>query len=161
MLKAATKTIVGILFLALSLTLICPNINYAHENDEKIDGSRLTNLSESEGVYLPLVRGTYLKGGTSRLADIGGGIVALSGSTTAYVTVNTISVSIFIERYSNGTWKYMNSWVANKSNDYVVTKNLNISVSKGSYYRAKGSHTIIKGSKKEVGNSVTDGILIN
>ena len=165
MFKRVASAIIGVMFIALSITLMCPAINYAQGSedysDEYIDGSKLTDLSEAEDTYTSLLRGTYLRGGTSRISNLGGGRVSVTGTTTAWSKVDTLHVTVYLEKYSGGTWKYVNSWVANASNNISVMKNMSVSITTGSYYRAKGIHRVTEGSKTEQCNSITDGIKIN
>ena len=91
--------------------------------DTVVDGSVLTNGMEAESIVYPRQRGSYLSSGTGHISIAGTGSVTVSGSTTAYQTVDQIKLTLYLQRLEGGSWvtiatlgprtKYNTNYVSN------------------------------------------------
>ena len=111
-----------------------------------IDGSVLTNETESIGNYQSVARSTYLHQGFVRITNNGNGYIGIGGGTECNVTCGTVKLNIYLER-STGSGSFYS---------YKKWEN----VEKGYYYRLRGYHSCTKSGVTENGGSSTNGIYI-
>lgn len=127
-----------------------------------VDGSELTNNTESHGSVTPYGEGmitpraTYIKKGTSDIEIAGNGKIKCGGTTTASGTVSLISIGVKVQQYSNGSWKSYDGWTASKNNASSISSYKTLTVPKGYYYRVVCSH----GAGGESSTSNTSGLWV-
>ena len=155
-----------LMFSVLFLAVFVPFTNAkAEENPDDylgqvIDGSGFTTNTEAIDTYYTRVRGTYLMSGTSKISNKGGGVILLTGITTAYQSVSTIYANVMYDRMVNGSWMYQGTCYFSASNTSSVDQSESRSVARGYYYRARGVHGITYGSVTETCDTGTDGIFV-
>lgn len=126
-----------------------------------IDGSVLTNETESIGNYQSVARSTYLHQGFVRITNNGKGYVGIFGGTECNVTCNTVKLNIYLERSSgDGNFYSYQKWENVGYNTDSVYMSKEVKVEKGYYYRLRGYHSCTKSDVTENGGSRTDGIYI-
>ena len=76
--------------------------------------------------------------GTSKISNKGGGVILLTGITTAYQSVSTIYANVMYDRMVNGSWMYQGTCYFSASNTSSVDQSESRSVARGYYYRARG-----------------------
>lgn len=172
------KNVLTALLLAVSMVLglsPIPKVMAADDDLGKIiDGSMLTENEESIGeidqdtiIYVGnddddnenvgiVPYGTYLLTGSSKISNAGNGKIIASGETSAHKKTS-LKVVVTVDRYSGGTWNYITSWSATKSNATTLMTTKTLSVTKGYFYRVRCSHA----AGGETGYSYTDGIKIS
>lgn len=130
----------------------------AAEGEECIEGSYLIEEDYSEGTSKSGMQtwGVYLGSGTSSIAKVGTGKIAAGGRTVGQRVVNTISVTVRVERLVNGKWVSYTSWTTTKSNSAIASSSKTLSVPTGYYYRVYCIHK----ANSDVSDSITDGIYI-
>lgn len=134
----------------------------AETEDVVVDGSRLTHELQAEGIAYPRLRGTYFNNGGGNITVTGYRQVMITGDTVARQTVDSVKVTIHLQRLEGGNWVTIASYGPTvKYNTYYVSASRTYSVSGGYYYRMRGSHTVIEGDKFESAASVTNGIWID
>ena len=126
------------------------------ESDICIDGSYLTQDSESTVTVYPRSRGVYMLNGSGMITNPGIGKVGASGSTVAHHTVNQIGVTVRVDRYVDGGWITYTSWNHNLYNTYYAGTSKIITVPRGYYYRVRTSHW----AASDTAMGSTDGIWI-
>lgn len=126
-----------------------------------VDGSLLTNNTESDYIVYPRQRGSYLSNGSGHIVLEGPRSVTISGSTTAYQTVDKVKVTLYLERLQNGNWVNVKILgPKTNSNAYYVSNSSTYSVTGGYFYRVTGSHTVIHNGVPESISSATDGVWV-
>lgn len=126
-----------------------------------VDGSLLTNETEAESIVYPRARGSFLSSGTEYISIAGPRSVTVSGSTTAYMTVDKVRVTLYLQRLENGSWEHVTTLGPKTAyNDYYVSNSNTYSVKGGYYYRVYGGHTAIKGGSPESLTSFTNGVWV-
>ncbi len=126
-----------------------------------IDGSVLTDDEEAEDTQFSRLRNSYLMSGFIKIVNNGNGIVGIGGSTSCYVTCNTVKLNLYLERSKGDTGFYSyKSFEYTASNTNSLTKGFNYAVEKGYYYRLRGYHYASKNGVGENLISVTNGIYI-
>ena len=63
-----------------------------------IDGSVLTDETESTGEYQSVARSTYLHQGFVRITNNGNGYVGVGGGTECNVVCGTVKLNVYLER---------------------------------------------------------------
>ena len=137
---------------------------------EIVDGSLLTSdesafdekpliLQNSlEGDIIPF--GTYLSNGISGITDKGGGVVYVSGHTNCNRTSDKVQVYLYLERLGNSGWGTVKTHSNIAYNAYKVSAGVSFYVSKGYYYRVRGTHIAPTGSTVESCTTCTSAIYI-
>ncbi len=150
---------VGILTLSLNQKEV-----YAEEPQylgQEIDGSVLTDDNEAEDLQLVRLRNSYLGQGFIKIVNNGNGIVGIGGSTSCFVTCDTVKLNLYLERSKGDTGFYSyKSFEYTAYNTSSLTKSMNYVVEKGYYYRLRGYHYASKNGVGENLGSVTNGIYI-
>lgn len=155
----------GCLFVALILVLGISNTSYAASTEYKIgdivDGSVLTNDSETEKTILNPLRGNILDQGTTRLTDKGNGVVNVYGAVFGSVVCDKLILDMTLQRLQNGTWVDVKYFSDTAYNQALLTNSYNTSVTKGYYYRVKAACVAQKGGTSESKMPVTNGLWID
>ena len=125
-----------------------------------IDGSVLTNETESIGNYQSVARSTYLHQGFVRITNNGNGYIGIGGGTECNVTCGTVKLNIYLERSTgSGSFYSYKKWENVDYNTDSLFMSKEIKVEKG-YYRLRGYHSCTKSGVTENGGSSTNGIYI-
>ena len=153
----------------LALALLCGVLfgcfsfqSFAAETNgwEGMTSELLSDVLEAEDIWENIMRGTYLQRGNSKISNQGNRVVKISGGTDAYQTCDVVMATIYLDRYENGTWVEVTSAPFTSYNAKTTNGSKSVSVAGGDYYRARGYHTIYKGSTVESEYTLTDGIWI-
>lgn len=158
--KALTLILAGIMMIS------CFTINvFAEDTVEEIEipcyHSTQDTETEVSAISQALIRGAYLSKGTSKLTNLGGGVLSIYGSTTGYQVCNTLYLDLYLERSSDGvSWSSYDSWSNEKSSASSLSKTYTKSVARGYYYRVRGYHAAKVGSTKETTSTKTNAIYV-
>lgn len=126
-----------------------------------IDGSVLTNETESIGNYQSVARSTYLHQEFVRITNNGNGYIGIGGGTECNVTCGTVKLNIYLERSTgSGSFYSYKKWENVDYNTDSLFMSKEIKVEKGYYYRLRGYHSCTKSGVTENGGSSTNGIYI-
>lgn len=127
-----------------------------------VDGSLLTDGTESDGFAYPWARGSLLSSGSGYISIAGKRKVTVSGSTSAYRTVDRVTVTLHLQKLKNGSWVHVATLgPRNAYNTSYVSNGKTYSVEGGYFYRVTGGHTAIKGGTPESITSFTDGVWVS
>lgn len=153
-------------FLAPILLLMCfiagTIFVSAETSDIVVDGSRLTHEIKAEGIAYPTLRGTYFNNGSGGITITGYRQVLVTGETVARQSVDSVKVTLHLQRLQGGNWVTIASYGPTvKYNTYYVSASRTYSVSGGYYYRTTGTHTVIEGDKFESAASATNGVWVS
>mgnify|MGYP003378535618 FL=1 len=154
------------LFLTPVILLVCFMASMAcvsAESAEKIvDGSKLTQELQAEGIAYPTLRGTYLDHGAGRITVTGSRQVMITGDTVARQNVDSVKVTLHLQQLKGQNWVTIASYGPTvKYNTYYISTSRTYSVAGGYYYRMTGSHTVIENGKFESAASATDGVWVS
>ena len=126
-----------------------------------IDGSVLTDETESTGVYQSVARSTYLHQGFVRITNNGNGYVGVGGGTECNVVCGTVKLNIYLERSKDSSnFSSYKKWENVDYNTESLFMGTQVKVEKGYYYRLRGYYSCTKNGVTENGASRTDGIYI-
>lgn len=151
---AALSSIVLVLALSLSTWVSTE----ASGNVPMLDGSYLTREQESIGTAVAITRGEDLQTGYSKLVRLGPGVIYAGGTTIAEHTVESVQVTVMVERTlgEDYDWEYYTHWHAENNNADLVNTSQRLEVEGGYYYRVRCTHS----AGNDMSSSATDGIFI-
>lgn len=124
----------------------------------KIDGSFLTNQSESIGYATSKARGEDLLVGYSKVVKAGPGAIYAGGATIAAHEVPRVQISVIVERVKKegDPWGIVAGWHAEEKNSDRVSSSKRFDVEGDYYYRVTSIHS----AGEDMCDSYTDGIYI-
>ena len=122
-----------------------------------LDGSRLTHDEESIGSDR-ITRGEDLLTGYSKIVRLGPGKIYAGGTTIAAHNVETIIVSVIVERAKEGdtSWGTYDGWRKENHNTDRAGANRTLEVEGGYYYRVRCIHS----ANDDVSSSFTNGVYV-
>lgn len=151
----------AMLVFAISLNTVNVQAGALDYLGNTLDGSELTNETESIGNYLSVARSTYLHQGFVRITNNGNGYVGIGAGTECNVTCGTVKLNVYLERSSGSESFYSyKKWENVDYNTAALYLNKEVKVEKGYYYRLRGYHSCNKNGVLENGGSSTNGIYI-
>lgn len=157
--KIAQTLIALVLMLSMTSTIYAETDIY--EIGDVVDGSLLTNDSESEVSIINPARGNILNQGTTRLTNKGNGVVNVYGAVFGSVVCDKLILDMTLQRLQNGIWVDVQYFSDTAYNQALLTNSYNTSVTKGYYYRVKAACVAQKGSTSESKMPITDGLWID
>ena len=155
------KKIISVCFAAMlmmGLTITAEFPAKANESKPMLDGSYLTCEDESTGIAGAVARGADLQAGYSKLRDLGNGTIYAGGTTIANHDVESIKVSVIVERAKDADdyWHFVDSWQKENKNTFTVSTSKMIEVEGDWYYRVRCIHS----AGNDMSSSATDGLYI-
>lgn len=146
----------GILWTPLKIT--------AHAEEIEVPGYCEYTDTEEESIvhWYGITKGVYLKEGICGIKRAGTGKVSVSGTTTAYSACDKVKVGVYLDESSDGgkTFGQIGSYYFSEDNTTSCHgSKTNISVTNGRMYRARGGHSVTKGSTTESTNTSSNGII--
>ncbi len=156
------KVFSTVLCLVLCLSFMTLNVSASdYKPGDIVDGTLLTDESESTGYSQAITRGTYLATGTCTIAKGGLGIATISGQTVCNRVCDSVEVFIYLDRLVNGSWVNIDSRSKAVSNGSIASYSTSLAVTPGYYYRVRATHIARVAGGKEITSSNSNGILIN
>lgn len=139
--KKKIIAIIGTFVLSLGIIPVIPIETVQAKEATSVDGSLLLDeAEESTGQMLAETRGQYLQTGSSRIVKSGTGKITVGGTTIAQKQVESIQVSVMVERLVNGNWVSYTSWSVSKNNAYSISTSKTLTVPRRYYYRVRSMH---------------------
>lgn len=86
--------------------------------------------------------------------------ISVSGETGSYVNVEKLSVTVYLQKYSNGSWSNVKSWDFSKSSSSSIIGTATSSTLSSGTYRVKSYHRIDHGGLIETTYSYTGSTVI-
>lgn len=117
---------------------------------------------ESIAHWYGIARGTYLSEGICGVKRASSGKVSVSGTTFAHSVCDTVKVGIYLDESSDGgkSFGQIGSYYFSENNTTSCHgSKADISVKSGWTYRARGGHSVTKGSTTETTNTRSNGIV--
>lgn len=154
------RVVSGICALVLMFSLMMSTglDSKASDNRPMLDGSYLTNETESVGTDSKITRGMHLQVGYSKLRVAGPGVIYAGGTTIGEHTCKSIQISVTVERakWEDEEWEFVDTWHKENTNADLVSTSKKLEVEGGWYYRVSCIHS----AEGDVSDSVTDGLYV-
>ena len=130
----------------------------AATDEPVLDGSVLTQEEESVGYDTKITKGEDLLAGYSKIVRLGPGKIYAGGTTLAAHTVESVKISVTVERAQEGdtAWKIYDGWQKENNNTDRVGSNRTLEVEGGYYYRVRCTHS----ANSDMSSSFTDGVYV-
>jgi len=106
----------------------------------------------------------YVRSGQSLIELVSNSTLRLSGSTDAYVPVNTIKVTFLLQQWSPSQNKWLDAVTIGPSTNYSsnsVSYSKQVTVSAGFSYRIKAQHDVMHNGAFERLTSISNQIYVN
>lgn len=162
------------LILTLVFCMLCSMMSFGKELDMGQDTgiSLITELLPEDieyscGFYEGVSRGNYISLAGVEIGNLGNGYVEVISNTVAHADCDRIKMKVYLDQYDEATdtWKNIKTFNYDVSSEdvggglHALNESEKVKVTKGKYYRARGSHYVYSGGKSEGFSSATDGIL--
>ena len=130
----------------------------AEEGKKQIDGSWLTDESESIGYARGSARGVDLMAGYSKCVRLPNGNLYAGGTTLAAHTVERIGLAVAVERAKeeDDSWEGYDALILHDENADKLSSSKELEVEGGYYYRVVSTHS----ANDDMTDSFTDGVFI-
>lgn len=132
----------------------------ASDSRPMLDGSYLTNETESTGTATGRTRGAHLQIGYAKIRRPLGkeGVIYVGGTTIAEHTCKSVQVSVSVERakWDDEEWEVIALWHKENTDADLVSISEELEVEGGWYYRVKCIHS----ADGDISDSSTDGLYV-
>lgn len=130
----------------------------ASDNRPMLDGSYLTNETESTGTDTKITRGENLQVGYSKIRKVKAGVVYAGGTTIGEHTCKSIQITVIVERakWEDEEWEVVETWHKENTDADLVSTGKRLEVEGGWYYRVFCVHS----ADGDMSDSFTDGIYV-
>lgn len=105
----------------------------------------------------------YLMNGECYINLNSGTIVTIGGKTSAYSSVDTVAVDLYLQRWDSSKGQWVDVIHVDEFKDYnasIVTGSKDVNVVSGYYYRTRAHHWVNEGDVVEQNNSVSSYIYV-
>ena len=159
--KKRNRKVYSLLLVMLMLTCLLWNstLSVKAEGEKKIGESYLTHQEEAEGTTPKKVtRGEDLLTGYSKIRRMGPERLYAGGSTIAAHLVDSVGVSVMVERAKEGDteWEFYDGWQKFNENTDNVSSWKQMDVEGDWYYRVRCVHS----ANEDISSSFTNGVFI-
>ena len=119
-----------------------------------------TTEDYAEDTEYSRLRGNNLNYGNVKVQKISSNEIGIHGLTQCHHVCDTVYLYLYLERKVNGSYGTYKYWRFEANNVTSLSREINVIVPSGTYYRVRGYHAAKDGSKEST-TTLTQGILIN
>ena len=119
-----------------------------------------TTEDYAEDTEYSRLRGNNLNYGNVKVQKISSNEIGIHGLTQCHHVCDTFYLYLYLERKVNGSYGTYKYWRFEANNVTSLSREINVIVPSGTYYRVRGYHAAKDGSKEST-STLTQGILIN
>lgn len=119
-----------------------------------------TTEDYAEDTEYSRLRGNNLNYGNVKVQKISSNEIGIHGLTQCHHVCDTVYLYLYLERKVNGSYGTYKYWRFEANNATSLSREINVIVPSGTYYRVRGYHAAKDGSKEST-STLTQGILIN
>lgn len=164
--KLAAGILAGSLLFGASVSVYAAEAMDIME-EEQMAGYHVYEVAEGEAsdTWYAVSRGVYLQAGIAKLMEGKSSSYAVcSGTTFAQTACDRVYVRIYLDESDTGTggWGTLDYWTGiTNGSSYATTDSGNYKITKGKYYRCKGSHSAKEGDVVEGTTTCTNALLFD
>lgn len=118
-----------------------------------------TTEDYAEDTEYSRLRGNNLNYGNVKVQKISSNEIGIHGLTQCHHVCDTVYLYLYLERKVNGSYGTYKYWRFEANNVTSLSREINVIVPSGTYYRVRGYHAAKDGSKEST-STLTQGILI-
>lgn len=126
--------------------------------DEITDEETTEDYAEDTSTIL--ARSSYLNFGNATIKKISSNEIVISGLTQCHRKCSKVYLSIYLERKVNGSYGTYKYWNFTADNATKLSKEIDVAVPSGTYYRVRGYHAASQSGTKESTSTLTSGIMV-
>ena len=126
--------------------------------DEITDEETTEDYSEDTSTIL--ARSSYLHLGNVKIQRVSSNEIAIYGLTQCHKKCSKVYLSLFLERKVNGSYGTYKIWEFTAKNASSLSKEIDVAVPSGTYYRVRGYHVASQSGTKESTSTLTQGIMV-
>ena len=126
--------------------------------DEITDEETTEDYSEDTSTIL--ARSSYLHLGNVKIQRVSSNEIAIYGLTQCLKKCSKVYLSLFLERKVNGSYGTYKIWEFTAKNASSLSKEIDVAVPSGTYYRVRGYHAASQSGTKESTSTLTQGIMV-
>lgn len=126
--------------------------------DEITDEETTEDYSEDTSTIL--ARSSYLHLGNVKIQRVSSNEIAIYGLTQCHKKCSKVYLSLFLERKVNGSYGTYKIWEFTANNVTSLSKEIDVAVPSGTYYRVRGYHAASQSGTKESTSTLTQGIMV-
>lgn len=126
--------------------------------DEITDEETTEDYSEDTSTIL--ARSSYLHLGNVKIQRVSSNEIAIYGLTQCHKKCSKVYLSLFLERKVNGSYGTYKIWEFTAKNAPSLSKEIDVAVPSGTYYRVRGYHAASQSGTKESTSTLTQGIMV-
>ena len=121
--------------------------------------SEETTEDYAEDTSYSRTKGNHLNLGSAKVQKISSNEIGIYGLTQCHHVCDTVYLYLYLERKVNGSYSTYKYWKFEANNVTNLSKEINVIVPSGTYYRVRGYHAAKDGSKEST-STLTQGIMI-
>ena len=126
--------------------------------DEITDEETTEDYAEDTSTIL--ARSSYLNLGNVKIQRVASNEIVIYGLTQCHKKCSKVYLSLFLERKVNGSYGTYKIWEFTANNVTSLSKEIDVAVPSGTYYRVRGYHAASQSGKKESTSTLTQGIMV-
>ena len=114
----------------------------------------------SEDTSSILARSSNLNFGNMKIQKVASNEIVIYGLTQCHKKCSKVYLSIYLERKVNGSYGTYKYWNFTANNVTSLSKEIDVAVPSGTYYRVRGYHAASNAGVKESTSTLTQGIMV-
>ena len=114
----------------------------------------------SEDTSSILARSSNLNYGNAKIQRVSSNEIVIYGLTQCHKKCSKVYLSLFLERKVNGSYGTYKIWEFTANNATKLSKEIDVAVPSGTYYRVRGYHAASNAGVKESTSTLTSGIMV-
>lgn len=114
----------------------------------------------SEDTSSILARSSNLNYGNAKIQRVSSNEIVIYGLTQCHKKCSKVYLSLFLERKVNGSYGTYKVWEFTANNATKLSKEIDVAVPSGTYYRVRGYHAASNAGVKESTSTLTSGIMV-
>lgn len=114
----------------------------------------------SEDTSSILARSSNLNFGNMKIQRVASNEIVIHGLTQCHKKCSKVYLSIYLERKVNGSYGTYKYWNFTADNVTKLSKEIDVAVPSGTYYRVRGYHAASNAGVKESTSTLTQGIMV-
>ena len=114
----------------------------------------------SEDTFSILARSSNLNFGNMKIQKVASNEIVIYGLTQCHKKCSKVYLSIYLERKVNGSYGTYKYWNFTANNVTSLSKEIDVAVPSGTYYRVRGYHAASNAGVKESTSTLTQGIMV-
>ena len=119
-----------------------------------------TTEDYAEDTSTILARSSNLNLGNAKIRRVASNEIVIYGLTQCHKKCSKVYLSLYLERKVNGSYGTYKYWNFTANNVTSLSKEIDVAVPSGTYYRVRGYHAASNAGVKESTSTLTSGVMV-